>query len=245
MNTGKRISDTPKVDRDDSLRVELKPHPFSFKESPNNQLNERVVEAINMMGGVGSEAEAYYQSALEALRKQSAEVTSLVAAEYRSLPRDQYLDRWSLVQLLAELRDPSSLPILDEIISARLPTEQSKDPHSFSTVGEEIMIRTTAVEAVTRIASKDERALEILIKHVQHKNFSIKRAAIQGYLEQGGKDAREVLANLLSQKERSILDIRRIDVRQVPQAEGGLFLANRDIDELPPPQLPNKTEDRQ
>lgn len=241
MPIRKQISDAPKIDPDDSLKIEVKPHPFSFKHNPDNPLNERIVKAINMMGGVGNDAEANYQAALDTLRKQSSEVVRIVAAEYKDLPEDQYLDRWSLIQLLAELKAPSSLPILDDILSSQLPPEQSKNPHSFSTVGEEIVIRTTAVEAVTRIAAdKNKKALEVMLKHAQHKNFSVKRASIQGYLAYGGKDARKVLVKVLPKKDQSILDIRRMDVREVPQADGGLYLVSRESDELPPPRLPDK-----
>jgi len=242
MGIRKGTSDAPTSDRGDSVEVQTRPHAFSFKANPDNPLNETIVDAVNRMGGIGDDAEALYQAALEALRKQSKRVVAIVAAEYKELPEDQYVDRWSLVHLLAELKDSSSLPVLDEILSSQIPPERSKHLHSFSTVGEEIIIRTAAVEAVTRIANKNKKALEVLLKHAQHKNFSIKRASIQGYLEQGDKDAREVLAKALPKKEHYILDIRRIDVREAPQAEGGLFLASRDRDELPPPRLSDKRE---
>jgi HEAT repeat protein len=244
MRIRKGTSDTPRVDRDDSIKVEARPHPFSFNSSPDSRLNEKIVEAISRMGGVGADAERHYQAALEALRSDSKKVVRIVASEYSQLPIHQYLDRWSLVHLLAELKDPSSLPILDEILSSKIPPEQSKDPHSFSTSGEEIMIRTSAVEAVTRMASKNKQALQILLKHVQHENLSVKRASIQGYIEHGGKNARRQLAKVLPKKEHYILDIRRMDVRKVEQAQGGLFLTTRDTDELPPPQLSDKREDQ-
>src|SRR5712664_2367427 len=159
MDIQKQTGDTPRVDRDDSVKVETKPYPFGFKESSDNSLNERIVEAINRMGGTGDNAEAKYQASLDVLRKQSKKVASILAAEYRHLPEDQYLDRWSLVHLLAELKDVSALPVLDEILSSQIPPERSKDPHSFTTLGEEIMIRTTAIEAVARIADKNKQAL--------------------------------------------------------------------------------------
>ncbi len=245
MGTRKQMSDTPKVDRDDSLKVEVKQHPFGFKETPDDPLNERIVDAVNMMGAIGSDAEANYQAALDTLRNQSEKVISIVAAEYRNLPKNQYLDRWALVQLLAELKEPSSLSILDEVLVRRIPPEQSKAPHSFTTVGEEVLIRTTAVEAITRIAADgNKEALQLLLKHARHKNFSVKRACIQGYLAHGGKNARKVLVEVLPKKDHRILDIRRLDVHEVPQAQGGLFLASQDRHELPPPQLPTKTPEQ-
>lgn len=238
--------DTPKVLSDDSLKIEVKTHPFNFNESRDQQLNEQIAKAINLMGGTGDNAEANYQSALADLTRKSKEVVSVLASEYKNIPKNQYLDRWSLVQLSVDLKDPSSLPILDEILSSQIPPEESKDPHSFSTVREEVIIRTTAVEALIQIAAdRNTQALELLLKHVQHENFSIKRASIQGYLANGGEEAHETLLRVLPKKDHHILNIHRKDVREVPQAEGGMYLAprkTRETYELPPAQLPNKKD---
>jgi hypothetical protein len=244
MPDSKRSTDRPKIPRTDSLDIRVTPHPLGFKGSSDNPLNEQIVEAINRMGGTGADAEANYQAVVNALRSEAKEVVSIVAEEYRSLPRNQYLDRWSLVQLLVELRDPISLTMLDEILSSQIPPEESKDPHSFSTVGQEIMVRTTAVEAVTRIAADGSpQALELLLKHSRHNNFSVKRVSIQGYLAHGGKDAREALSKILPPDDQYILDIRRTDIRDVPQPQGQSYLAPQDIDQLPPVQLPNMDKD--
>lgn len=221
---------------DDSVETQVNPHPFGFRESLNNQLNEQIVEVVNRMGEFGDNAEANYQSALDALRQNASEVVSIVASEYRDLPENQYLDRWSLVQLLAELRHPASLPILDEILTSRIPSELSNDPHSFTTVGEEVMIRTSAVEALTQISADGNReALELLLRHTQHENFSIKRACVQGYLAHGGENAREMLLEVLSESDRYILNIRSEDVRNVAQPQGENYLIRPETDR--PPQI--------
>jgi hypothetical protein len=231
--------DTPEIDVDDELTVETVAHPFRFKESVGDPVNELIVEAVNSMGGVGLEAEAGYQKALYALGRKAAAAVKIVAAEYRDLPEDSYLDRWSLVHLLAELKHPASLQLLDDILSSAIPEEKSPDPHGLTTVGEEIMIRTTAVEALTRLAGDgNEAAAKLLLKHARHENFSVRRASIQGYLEYGGPEARQVLLKTLPRKDRSILRIRRQNVGEVPQATGGLHLVPRDQDDLPPPDLP-------
>lgn len=173
-------------------------------------------------------------------------MVSIVTSEYKNLPKNQYLDRWSLVQLLVELKDPSALPTLDEILSSQIPSEESKDPHSFSTVREEIIIRTTAVEALISLAvDRNAQALELLLKHVKHENISVKRASIQGYLACGGAEARDTLLRILPKKDHFILNIQRKDVREVPQAEGGRYLAYRKAPgtyELPPVQLSSKKD---
>lgn len=227
--------DAPRLIRDDNLKIEVIAHPYSFEHSPDKELNQRIVDAINQMGGIGESAEKCYQSALDGLARHAKEVIKVAATEYARLPKNQYLDRWSLVQLIAEIKDEASLEFLDRVLSSEIPPEESNDPHSFSTVGEEVMIRTTGVEAVTRLAADGSaKASEVLLRHVRHDNFSVKRAAIQGYLAHGGADAEEQLKKILPEHDHYILNIKRIDVSQAPQAEGGLHLVCRDKGELPP-----------
>ncbi|MEW9699998.1 hypothetical protein [Paenibacillus sp. SI8] len=229
-------NDSPKVAKDNSLTLEIKSKAFSFKSFPDNPLNEKIAEAVNGMGRVGADADHKYQKTLAGLSRSAKEVTALISAEYHQLQEDEYLNRWSLVQLLNDLKQPSTLTALEDIVAKAIPPERSDDPHSFSTVGEEVIIRTTAIEAITRIAaSGDEHAKALLLRHTAHDNFSVKRASIQGYLTYGGKDAHEVLLKTLPEEDHYILDIKRTDVRKVPQAEGGLHVVNRDKDVLPPP----------
>jgi len=231
---------------DDSSDVRFKPHPFEFRGSPGNPLNERIVEAINRMGGLGDNAEAEYQASLETLRSVAEEAVPIIVSEYKNLPEVQYLDRWSLIQLLAELKHPSSLSGFDEILSSPIPPERSKSPHTFSTRGEEIILRTTAVEAITRIAAEDNReAVDLLLKHTRHENFSVKQAAIQGYLSLGGENARKALLEMLPESDHYILDIRRMDVGKVPQPEVEKILKRPEIDDLPrirPPKPPRDSD---
>jgi len=226
--------DTPRVVRDDGLEIVVKSHPFVFSRDPKNPLNEQIVETINRMGGVGEDAERSYQACLGHLFRNAREVVAIVTQELKDQPAGNYLDRWSLVYLLAELKQTASLGALDDILSSALPAEQLKDPHEFTTLGQEVMIRTTAVEAVTRLAADGAKeAQESLLKHALHENFSIKRACIQGYLQVAGEGGRATLQKQLPQRDHYILDIKAIDVRQAPQAEGGLHLAACDEDHLP------------
>lgn len=234
-----QLSNTP----DNSVAIQVIPHPFGFKGSPNNPLNEQIVEAVNRMGGAGDNAEANYQTALETLLQNVTEVVSIVTLEYRDLPENQYLDRWSLIQLLTELGHPASIPLLGEILSSRIPPERSNDPHSFTTVGEEVMIRTTAVEALTQMsANENSEALELLIIHTRHENFSVKRSCIQGYLANGGENARETLLEVLPESEHFILNIRCEDVRNVPQPRGENYLVRPETDRPPLISSPNRSE---
>ena len=234
MEPTMRSADTPRLVGDDSLKIQTVAHPFNFERSADAELAQRLVDAINLMGGVGERAEACYQGALDGLARRAKEAVHALAEEYERLPAAQYLDRWALMQLMAELKHESALDPLDRLLASRLPAETSADPHSFSTAGEEVMIRTTAVEAVIRIAADGHaRALEVLLRQATHENFSVKRAAVQGYLAHGGEHARDTLGKVLPERDHFIMDIRRVDVRHVPQAQGGLHLVCRDQADLP------------
>ena len=104
---------------------------------------------------------------------------------------------------------------------------------TYSTVGEEVMIRTTAIEGITHLAGGgDRQALDLLRKHTHHDTFSVRRAAIQGYLEAAGPDAREELRRMLPERDHFILDIRRADVQEVPQPS--VEPTTEDRDQVPP-----------
>jgi hypothetical protein len=224
-----RAPDTPRLVADDQLRIENVASIFQFDRNVDPELARRIVDAINHMGGIGECAETEYQKALDGLARHSGEVVRALADEYHRLDEQHYLDRWALVQLMAEIKHEAALDFVDKLLSDRIPEERSQDPHSFTSAGEEVMIRTTAVEVAARIAADgSSRALEILFRHARHENFSIKRASIQGFLAHGGEGAREKLLELLPRQDQHILDIHRTDVRKVPQAEGGRFLVCRD-----------------
>lgn len=200
------------------LQIAVTPHPFGFRRDPNNPLNAKIIEAINRMGDTGENAEARYQKALNALRPRIEAVIGIVAFELQDIAESRYMDRWSLVQLLADLRHDAALPILDRVLAQPIPRERSQTPHRLSTVREEVIIRTTAVEAISRIAANGNRqALELLLKYARHPNFSVKRESIQSYLEHGGPNARATLKKRLPERDHHIMEIRRTDLSEVLQ----------------------------
>jgi multimeric flavodoxin WrbA len=203
---------------EDSLEINVVSSPFKFESSKDLDLNSRIINTINLMGGIGPLADDKYQQSIQELRGLSKRVVPAIVNEYKAQTQTSYLNRWSLVHMLGELGDPDALPALDEIINSPIPDERSKVIHEYSTRAEELMIRTTAVESIYSIAVKgDEEAQELLLKHAQHSEFSIRRAAIQSYIDIGGTNARKKLEEILSEKDRELLEIRRVDVRKVPQ----------------------------
>ena len=232
--------DTPFLGAPDTLETKVVEHPFSFRGNEDEELSALIVEAVNRMGGTGDDAEDNYQRALESLRKRGPEAVEVIAAEYEALPEDRYLDRWSLVHLISELRHPEAAGILNRIITSRIPAERAKGSHDASTVAEEVIIRTTAVEGIVRLSADGvDEARKILLRHARNRTFSIRRASVQGLLETGeDADKRELRALLKERGEQNLLRIKRMDVREVPQAEGGRFVVPPDVKrEAPAPDL--------
>jgi hypothetical protein len=203
---------------DNTLQIKIISHPYKFQADPNNPLNEQIVTAINRMGGTGSNAEENYQKSITQLLPNVENVVKIITKEYWDLAEEQYLDRWALVQLLIELKNSASLQFFDELLQSKIPPERFKDPSFNSSVGEEVMIRTTAVEGLVRMGKEQNSdAIGLLLKYIRHENYSVKRSCIQGYQECGGRNAKEELLKLLGEKDKLILSIKREDVRNIPQ----------------------------
>ena len=232
----RKSSDTPFLGGPDTLNTKVVEHPFSFKGSSDKELNGLIVEAVNRMGGAGEDAEDQYQRALEPLRGRAEEAADVLFAEYEALPEDKYLDRWALVHLLSELRHPDTIKALNRIITSRIPGEKAKASHDISTVTEEVMIRTTAVEGLVRLSAEEvEEARSVLLKHAGHRMLSIRRACVQGLMETGSDDDRRALRALMKERgEERLLRIKRINVREAPQATGGRFVVSPEVKTEPP-----------
>ncbi len=240
-------TDTPFLGSPDTLEIKAVEHPFSFPDGADEELNALIVDTVNRMGGVGDDAEAEYQKALERLGQQSAQAVDSVARAYEALPEESYLDRWSLVQLLAELRQPRALKFLDEIIGRPIPEERHPRSHDFSTITEEVMIRTTSVEVVVRLSADGiDDARRVLIRHARHEQFSVRRACVQGLTETGTEEDRKELRTILAEAgEERLLEIRRMDVREVAQARGGRYLVHPDARvDLPPHDLGTRQQEK-
>jgi HEAT repeat protein len=237
MADKKSPSDGPQLDADDNLILEMadsKPEP----EDEPDSARSRVRAAISQMSASGDDAEARYQATLNELKSDPKAAVAAMYEIYKLTSEDQYVDRWSQIHLLSELRESAALPVFNAILSTPIPPEKMPGMVTHSTVGEEVMIRTTAIEGIVGLARQgDQEAAAMLRKHVQHDSFSVRRAAIQGYLEVGGAGAREELSKLLPEKDHFILDIRRANVGDVPQPRVEAISEERD--QAPPARIPS------
>lgn len=179
----------------------------------------RLNNLLQVIAGLGEDAEEEYQRALKAVREDLEEVLVEVAQASSDCCEHDYPLRMALVQIASELRHPASLPYLANIIKTPIADEKSGDPHSFSTVAEETIIRTAAVDGVAELARHgDERASRLLMEFVRLPSFSIRRAAVMGLLAtKDGDQFREEIKSLLPDDQQFILEMRRIEVQEVPQ----------------------------
>ncbi len=160
-----------------------------------------------------------YARALEPLRGQAEAVVSEIAHLEASLRERDYPSRFALIFAASELRHPAALPWLRSIALSRIPSERSNDTHSFSTVAEETILRTTAIEGLGRLAGDNNgQAIDALFACLTQPSLSIRRAAVQELLKAPeGRNQRERIAAALPEDQRFLLDLRSIDVRDAPQ----------------------------
>jgi hypothetical protein len=217
------MNDAPRVSPADELNKVVRHAPL-FEAVKSPRLKSLLEEALQRMNGFGEDAESQYQRALAALRDAGSEALNALAQEFEALAGDQYVNRWAVVQLLTDLEDPRALDTLNRIIASPLPKERSDDPHG-SPAARELVVRTTAVEAVTRLADGgSDEARAALLKYVRHPVRSVKIAAALAYVEQGGSRARKELRKRMPKSDYWILEIRRVHPQEIPPIEGHRFL---------------------
>ena len=218
---------TQRRNRDDALTTKSRPSPFGFESRSTKRLQAQILEAVNRMGGVGPKAEEQYQQSLNALREEKDAVRVLMA-EYEACPNRQYLDRWSLVQLLSELRVERTLEFFDKVVRARLPAVTKRDSHAFNPLREELIIRTTAIDAVAKFAADgNEDARKMLLGYTGHRNLSICRAAVMAFRAHGTDmpmQATRILRKELPEERHFLLEIKRLKEGELPPIDGERFL---------------------
>jgi hypothetical protein len=111
------------------------------------------------------------------------------------------------------------VPFLKSVVLTPIPPEESPDSHTFSTVTEETILRTTAIEGLERLAvDGSDAALDVMLGALDQPSLSMRRAAVQGILATTrGAELRDRLAEILPEDQRFLLAIQRAVVQDVPQ----------------------------
>lgn len=200
-------------------------------------LGSAFTDAVHAMGAVGPDVEDNYQRALRVLREYPPdEITTFARRGWQSLPEEAYLDRWGLVQLLTDLRLSDAAGVLAAVVATPVPPERSPGAdHRHSTVGEEVVIRTTAVEGLARLAAEgDPRAVEALVRHLDDDQRGVRAACVTALRGLPG-GAPVDLTELVREDDRDLLTARRPDVREVPQVERVDYVLHPGAGADPPP----------
>lgn len=199
----------------DEDALEERPSYGSITDSPVGVLLQAFVEAAN---SESEDARRTYEEAVKELRQRPEEVVIGIARALGSCPDEDYTLKWTLVHAAAELKHPAALPLLREIVMTPIPPERSKDPHSYSSVEDDTVLRTTAVDGVAELAKSSEQAEEALFEFLDLPSFSIRRAAVQGLRDSPrGEELRARLEACLPKDQRFLLDLKPVRVQDVEQ----------------------------
>lgn len=187
----------------------------------DNEAGKALRYFLSVMYNSGEDAANVYREALDRLRAQAEDVAAEISLAEPALREMNYPGRWALIFAASELRHPAALPWLRLIALSRIPKERSQDPHSFSTVAEETILRTTAVEGIGHLARDgNAQAVETLFECLARPWISVRRAAVQALLSTDeGRKQRERIASALPEEARFLLDLRRIEVRDARQIQ--------------------------
>lgn len=176
---------------------------------------------LSAMNAIGDDAQSRYDHALDALHNEAEQVVPEIDRALQSTAQQDFPSRWALVYTAVKMKHPTALPFLRNLVIAPLPMNAPADGHSRSILAEETMLRATAVEGIEHLAvSGNEDALQALFRAIEQPSRSIRIAAVQGILATpGGERLRARVAAMLPEEHRFMLDIKRMDVRDVPQID--------------------------
>jgi hypothetical protein len=212
---------------------QLSPDPFGESDA-----GKALRHFLSVMYSSGENATDTYRQALESLRADPEKVLDQISQSESLFRETDYPTRWALIFTASELRHPAALPYLRSVALSRIPAERSQDTHSFSTVAEETILRTTAVEGIGHLAhTGNAQAVDALFECLARPSLSVQRAAVQSLLgTPDGQQYRDRIAQSLPDDRRFLLDLHRIDVREAPQVRNPeQFLTDKHSFSSPPP----------
>jgi HEAT repeat protein len=231
------IDDSPMLRRSDSFSAKRQGAAlFSGRRSP---IRDLLRNALERMSASGEQADVFYQRALDDLRSRPSEAVRAIISEWERVPGDQHSNRWALIQLLSDIAHPAALDFLRKLIAAPLAGRPPKDPHGYNPLAKEVVIRTTAVEAIAKLAAGQQpAALEALLENVTSPVFSVQVACALAYQEHGPEHARRRLEQRLGDRAPEVLAIRRAHPGELSPLEGHRHLRLRHDPERHVPPAP-------
>jgi hypothetical protein len=172
---------------------------------------------LTVMNALGEGADTEYRTVLEEMRKNAPEVVVALAKAEGRCDRTDYPLRWALVYAAAQMQHEASIPYFRNLVLTGIPPEQSKVPHSFSTVREETVLRTTAIEGLGQLAAQgNRRAVDALFEALDIPSISVRRAAVQALLT-ADSNLRKRIMDQLPRELRTLLDLKTPHISEVQQ----------------------------
>jgi len=221
-------NDTPRLGGDkDEFRDELNIRERrNFPDvSGDDRLYRRLTETVAVMTAGGPHADEIYHEALRG-QQDDEEFVILVFKTLDALDGSSYIERWALLQLAIDLEHPVAAEYLAEFVRRPVPEEQSEDPgHGLSTVTEEVILRTTAIEGLARLLRRDVDTTDTLLETIASSGYvAMRRAAWFALVESGRDDAVERARSILDGSgDGWIADLRRIPVEEAEQHDPQLI----------------------
>lgn len=189
--------------------------------SGDEGLYARLTAAVEAMTAGGVRAEEAYLATLDRVRGDE-EFAAVTVKTAQALDEDAYQERWALTQLAIDLEHPVVVEYLADLVRRPVPQERAEDPsHGLSTVTEEVILRTTAMEGLARLQRRDVDSTDVLLEAIAAGEYvPLRRAAWFALLDGGRDDAIERAKALLQERgDEWITQISRLPVEEAPQAE--------------------------
>jgi hypothetical protein len=193
--------------------------------SGDDRLYRRLTDTLAVMTASGPNADEIYQEALRA-QQDDPELVTLAFKTLDALDEAAYVERWALLQLLIDLQNPVAAEYLAEFVRRPIPAEQSEDPgHGLSTVTEEVILRTTAIEGLARLLRHEVDTTETLLETIAASDYvAMRRAAWFALAESGREDAIHKARSILDERgDGWIAELRRIPVEEAEQHDPQLI----------------------
>jgi hypothetical protein len=195
------------------------PQPQDF---PDTELGARLTQHLNLLTGVGEDAERKYQASLRTLQQQAPEAAKLLFSSYLKMDESRYFRRWAIVETLKELHSNEAFAYLQRIALTPLPKERFSDPET-SSIDKESHIRVTGVDGIAELAKLGNKNAEnALTQFFTYPDLTVRRRAIRGYLAAGtgnrSEYARKValLKSKLPRSDQSLITLDVTNIKRVP-----------------------------
>jgi HEAT repeat protein len=170
-----------------------------------------VGQGVHYLNSADKEGNLAYKRVIELLGGQADAMKTIIEL-YERVPLSDVSLRWTFVYLLGDIADATAADFLTRLATEPLP-EQEKQRGCKGPRDQELLVRTMAVEALQRTASRHAEAVDDLLRVVSERPARpILIEAVKAAIHLGLK---EKVRRLLPEEEHWILDIRKARIEDI------------------------------